>query len=284
MVKTGSGKGDELPPDIHKLSFEVALHGLEEIVQRLESGDVSLEATGVSITDANNAAVNVVGATLNVVSADGIGTGTDAIETNTGILTFVNTAGVVNIDNTGTLTASGTNTTGTDVIIVTSSPLTVDGVIALGDITLQSTDDGGDDDHLTINGAVESTGAGTISLRGGTDVLINAVVTSAGTVIAEADFDNSNNGTLSDGDGSITTINLLATGHSVALDNVLTTLETLAGDAQQNFTFDADDSYTVGTVKPLEGIRTYVAVAFFEFRLSEMFGMLYKVAAVPKGV
>ena len=43
MAKTGSGKGDELPPDIHKLSFEVALHGLEEIVQRLESGDVSLE-------------------------------------------------------------------------------------------------------------------------------------------------------------------------------------------------------------------------------------------------
>lgn len=43
MAKTGSGKGDHLPPEIQELSFEKALHGLEKIVQRLESGDVSLE-------------------------------------------------------------------------------------------------------------------------------------------------------------------------------------------------------------------------------------------------
>lgn len=44
MAKAGANKGgDELPADIRKLSFEEAMQGLEEIVQRLEGGDVNLE-------------------------------------------------------------------------------------------------------------------------------------------------------------------------------------------------------------------------------------------------
>ena len=44
-MSTGGGKGggDELPPEIQNLSFEEALKSLEEIVQRLESGEVNLE-------------------------------------------------------------------------------------------------------------------------------------------------------------------------------------------------------------------------------------------------
>lgn len=34
---------DALPADIQKMSFEAALNELEEIVQKLESGDVDLE-------------------------------------------------------------------------------------------------------------------------------------------------------------------------------------------------------------------------------------------------
>lgn len=37
------GKDQELPPDIKKLSFEEALSALEDIVQQLEGGEVSLE-------------------------------------------------------------------------------------------------------------------------------------------------------------------------------------------------------------------------------------------------
>lgn len=38
------GKAESaIPEDIKKLSFEEALKGLEEIVSRLESGDISLE-------------------------------------------------------------------------------------------------------------------------------------------------------------------------------------------------------------------------------------------------
>lgn len=44
MVKPSAEPGsDDLPTEITKLSFEAALEALEEIVQRLESGDVGLE-------------------------------------------------------------------------------------------------------------------------------------------------------------------------------------------------------------------------------------------------
>jgi exodeoxyribonuclease VII small subunit len=35
--------GDDIPADIAKMSFETALEALEEIVQKLERGEVSLE-------------------------------------------------------------------------------------------------------------------------------------------------------------------------------------------------------------------------------------------------
>ncbi|MSO65082.1 MAG: exodeoxyribonuclease VII small subunit [Alphaproteobacteria bacterium] len=43
MVGAPATKDSELPPDIRKMSFEQALSSLEEIVQKLEAGDVSLE-------------------------------------------------------------------------------------------------------------------------------------------------------------------------------------------------------------------------------------------------
>jgi exodeoxyribonuclease VII small subunit len=44
MAKRGvEDPGGELPPDIREMSFEEAMQSLEEIVQRLESGDVNLE-------------------------------------------------------------------------------------------------------------------------------------------------------------------------------------------------------------------------------------------------
>ena len=43
MASRGSGDQAGIPPDIKKLSFEDALEALEEIVQRLEGGEVSLE-------------------------------------------------------------------------------------------------------------------------------------------------------------------------------------------------------------------------------------------------
>ena len=39
----GSSKTDDIPADIRKLSFEKALGDLEDLVQRLESGQVNLD-------------------------------------------------------------------------------------------------------------------------------------------------------------------------------------------------------------------------------------------------
>ena len=43
-----------IPEDIQKLSFEVALKALEEIVTRLESGDISLEESIETYTKGTN--------------------------------------------------------------------------------------------------------------------------------------------------------------------------------------------------------------------------------------
>lgn len=43
MAKAKSAADEALPEDVLAMSFEQALEALEEIVRRLESGDVSLE-------------------------------------------------------------------------------------------------------------------------------------------------------------------------------------------------------------------------------------------------
>ena len=43
MTEKRKKTGEAIPPDIKKLSFEEALTELEEIVERLETGEVALE-------------------------------------------------------------------------------------------------------------------------------------------------------------------------------------------------------------------------------------------------
>ncbi len=43
MAKSKTVGNDAIPADVQAMSFEQALEALEEIVRRLESGDVSLE-------------------------------------------------------------------------------------------------------------------------------------------------------------------------------------------------------------------------------------------------
>ena len=42
-AKSAPGGSVDIPPEIEKMSFEEAREGLEEIVQRLEGGEVSLD-------------------------------------------------------------------------------------------------------------------------------------------------------------------------------------------------------------------------------------------------
>tara|TARA_B110000014_G_C19601121_1_gene318578 strand:+ start:182 stop:436 length:255 start_codon:yes stop_codon:yes gene_type:complete len=45
---------NQIPPDIRILSFEKALEELEDIINSLESGDISLEKSIAAYTKANN--------------------------------------------------------------------------------------------------------------------------------------------------------------------------------------------------------------------------------------
>ena len=45
---------NQIPPDIRILSFEKALEELEDIINSLESGDISLEKSIATYTKANN--------------------------------------------------------------------------------------------------------------------------------------------------------------------------------------------------------------------------------------
>ena len=42
-AESAPGESVDIPPEIEKMSFEEAREGLEEIVQRLEGGEVSLD-------------------------------------------------------------------------------------------------------------------------------------------------------------------------------------------------------------------------------------------------
>jgi filamentous hemagglutinin family protein len=162
------------------------------------TGDVTLNATGYAITDANGGANNITATNLILIATNGIGSG-DALETTVTNLDATNTDNNIEITNTGALTLvdltsdtySVINTNGF-VNIVASSPLTVNSdVVAGGDITLTASGSALSGDNLTLNANVTSTGTGTtITLNAGDDIIQNigsVSITGGGTIIATAD-------------------------------------------------------------------------------------------------
>jgi len=162
------------------------------------TGDVTLNATGYAITDANGGANNITATNLILIATNGIGSG-DALETTVTNLDATNTDNNIEITNTGALTLvdltsdtySVINTNGS-VNIAASSPLTVNSdVVAGGDITLTASGSASSGDNLTLNANVTSTGTGTtITLNAGDDIIQNigsVSITGGGTIIATAD-------------------------------------------------------------------------------------------------
>ncbi len=151
---------------------------------------VLLNAPAGAITDANGPAVNVTAASLLAIAANGIGSG-NALETAVTTLAALDTAaGNIEVANTGALTvgvvtAFGTTATGAqrvggaggNILLSAASPLTVNAPVidaVGGDIVLTAANDGGNDDHLTINAEVRASGGnGSIALNAGTDLIVN---------------------------------------------------------------------------------------------------------------
>ncbi len=169
-------------------------------VGRANAGNISIDAaidsatyatlhliTGAAIVD-NNAGTDITVTNLAMSAVDGIGTAADPIETAVSGLAASNTTTgdiAVNNDVSGLLTV-GTHDAvagvtlgagGGEIAISNASPLTVSSDVVNsggGNITLTSTNDGGDDDHLTINARVIASGGnGNIAFNAGTDLLIN---------------------------------------------------------------------------------------------------------------
>ena len=152
------------------------------------TADVRLQSVNGAITDGNAAAVNIDAANLALRAATGIGSG-NALETQVNQLAASNTtSGAIQIDNSsGGLLTIGTVDTlvgvtnagaGAGAIVITNaSPLTVSTPVTNttgGDITLTSTNDGGNNDHLTLNAQVAASGGnGSINLNAGTDLVIS---------------------------------------------------------------------------------------------------------------
>ena len=173
------------------------------------TGDVRLETTGSgditvnsvtaaddrvtllaadALIDASGASTSVTADELRVAAGTGVGSMLEPFETTVSRLEADGNSGGVYIESTGNLTIGvasgdaddivGVRATGGDIVLTVSSPLTVTEDIENsggGNITLTSSADGGNDDHITVTGArvVASGGAGDITLNVGTDLIIN---------------------------------------------------------------------------------------------------------------
>tara|TARA_R110002072_G_scaffold243821_2_gene403150 strand:- start:147970 stop:171135 length:23166 start_codon:yes stop_codon:yes gene_type:complete len=223
VINAGSGLID-IDADVN-----VTLGGL------VTTGEVQINAVAGAIIDGGNANVDITAATAQLLAATGIG---DAGDTNGQLDTAANGAsltiaastesGDINVTNTGHLIVGTVNGTvgvtiidaaadegGDDITLIASSPLTVNTPVvdnAGGDITLTATNDGGNDDDLTINANVTATGGnGFIDLNAGTDLFVqnNAVVSTVGAGAITGDavrqmVITSTNAAVQSADGSIT--------------------------------------------------------------------------------
>lgn len=123
-------------------------------------GNLAVESVGsVTLDNWEN------GNSVAVLAAEVTGSGSGLHFENDGALTIGTVDGV-----------SGVSTNGGGITIVTHSPLTVNGPIADvggGNIRLAASNGGDDDDHLTVNSTVQTSGGdGSIELNAGTDLVI----------------------------------------------------------------------------------------------------------------
>jgi len=144
---------------------------------------VTLTSAG-AITDTNAATNNITAANLAMTAATGIASAADPLETTVSNLEASGGTGGVFVTNSGALTIggvsgalTGVSATGSNIILTASSPLTVNEPVSNtggGNITLTAVNDGGNNDHLTINAQVNASGgSGNITLNAGTDLIVN---------------------------------------------------------------------------------------------------------------
>ena len=168
-----------------------------QVVDLIASGSVLDDNTGTNNVTADQLVISTTTGSAGVDGGDVLettvgtlaaATGDDLAVTNTGALTVGSVTGPVS----GTVNGV---TAGGDVEVIALSPLTVSQAVvanAGGNIELTATNDGGDDDDLTISANVTATGGnGAIDLNAGTDLIVDsdAVISTVGMGNIDADAD-----------------------------------------------------------------------------------------------
>ena len=198
-AKTAGGAGDHL--FLRDMSDNFPVGSID-----VGAATVTLRTTAGAILDANAGSLNVNATAAALSASTGIGTGVDgALETAVGNLEATTGTGGVLVDNTGALVIGGVSTglsgvqvTGASggVTITATAAITVDeGVSAPGAVQIATTDNGNTND-LTVNAAVQSTGA-SVTLSAGDDFTLAATgsVSAGTTVTVNIDRDDADSGT-----------------------------------------------------------------------------------------
>ena len=194
-VDTSAGNGDQ---------YLTEANGLAQLNLRAGTGSITLAVTLGAVGDVD-AGTDIAASNLVMSAPAGIGTAVHPIQTAVGKLEADGGSGGVYVTNTGALAIGGisamvgVSATGGNIAITASSPLTVNEDVidsGGGDIALTATNDGSNDDHLTINARVVASGGnGSIALHAGTDLIVNhstspeVSAAGTGTITAVADRD-----------------------------------------------------------------------------------------------
>ena len=179
----------------------------------ISGNQTRITSSAGSITEiGTDAGIDITAHDLILSATEGIGSADNAIETGVDNLDAVNTNNNIHISNTGKLTlvdlntdAYGINNINGSTTIIASSPLTIASTISSGkDITLQATENGGDDDNITVSADVLSTDGGMITFNAGADFLqTSGTIVTAGGVNINADYDGGGEGNIIQTGGSV---------------------------------------------------------------------------------
>jgi trimeric autotransporter adhesin len=234
-----------------------------------DSGTVTLVSSG-AITDAGT--TEITATTASITADGGIGSG-NALETAVTNLSVTNndvdgSSSNILITNTGALTLNGAvNNDGGNVTIIASSPLTVAADVTAtgdGDITLTATEDGGNDDTITINANISILAEqGDITLTAGQNITFTTggiLIRTGGDGTIDLNADNAD-GALNDGDIFMNATDIIQTTGTGAItldaDDALTVTNIISGGA---ITIDSDGGGTIsfnGDIENTNGTITF---------------------------
>jgi len=224
------------------------------------TGTVTLVSSG-PVTDGGDAARDITAATASITADGGIGSG-NALDTALSYFSAVNNdvGGsnsnilITNTLATGLTTNGITNYDGGNITVISSSPLTVAGddiTTGDGDITLTATEDGGDDDTITVNADVTiKTDQGNITLNAGQtiDLAAGVLVQTGGDGTIDLNADDAD-GDQGDGDITMNATALIQTTGTGAItldaDDDLTITNITSGGA---LTIDSNDGGATGVI------------------------------------